>query len=34
MPEHDCDITPVISEISANFIEQLVKDAKEKGGEV
>jgi glyceraldehyde-3-phosphate dehydrogenase (NADP+) len=31
MPEHDCDITPVISEISANFIEQLVKDAKEKG---
>jgi glyceraldehyde-3-phosphate dehydrogenase (NADP+) len=31
MPEKDCDITPVISESSANFIEGLVKDAKEKG---
>ncbi|PPD75695.1 hypothetical protein GOBAR_DD27383 [Gossypium barbadense] len=27
----DCDITPVVSESSANFIEGLVKDAKEKG---
>lgn len=31
MPEDDCDITPVISESSANFIEGLVKDAREKG---
>lgn len=31
MPEKDCDITPVISESSANFIEGLVQDAKEKG---
>lgn len=30
-PEADCDITPVVSETSANFIEGLVKDAKEKG---
>lgn len=30
-PEDDCDITPVVSESSANFIEGLVKDAKEKG---
>ncbi|GMN56945.1 hypothetical protein TIFTF001_026050 [Ficus carica] len=30
-PEEDCDITPVVSESSANFIEGLVKDAKEKG---
>ncbi|CAH9093406.1 unnamed protein product [Cuscuta europaea] len=29
-PEDDCDITPVISESSANFIEGLVMDAKEK----
>lgn len=31
MPEKDCDITPVISESSANFIQGLVEDAKEKG---
>lgn len=30
-PEDDCDITPVVTESSANFIEGLVKDAKEKG---
>ncbi|KAJ7535063.1 hypothetical protein O6H91_12G017100 [Diphasiastrum complanatum] len=30
-PEDDCDITAVVSESSANFIEGLVKDAKEKG---
>jgi glyceraldehyde-3-phosphate dehydrogenase (NADP+) len=33
LPEADCDITPVISESSANFIEGLVKDAREKGDE-
>ncbi len=31
MPEDDCDITPVISESSASFIEGLVDDAREKG---
>jgi len=30
-PEDDCDITPVVTESSANFIEGLVTDAKEKG---
>ena len=30
-PEEDSDITPVVSESSANFIEGLVLDAKEKG---
>lgn len=30
-PEEDSDITPVVSESSANFIEGLVEDAKEKG---
>ncbi|KAL0358297.1 UNVERIFIED_CONTAM: NADP-dependent glyceraldehyde-3-phosphate dehydrogenase [Sesamum angustifolium] len=30
-PEDDCDITPVVSESSANFIEGLVTDAKQKG---
>eukprot|EP00245_Coleochaete_scutata_P006407 TRINITY_DN20832_c0_g1_i1.p1 TRINITY_DN20832_c0_g1~~TRINITY_DN20832_c0_g1_i1.p1 ORF type:complete len:497 (-),score=133.70 TRINITY_DN20832_c0_g1_i1:562-2052(-) len=30
-PEDDCDITPVVSESSANFIEGLVKDAEAKG---
>lgn len=30
-PDDDCDITPVISETSANFIEGLVQDAKCKG---
>ncbi|KAB1211894.1 NADP-dependent glyceraldehyde-3-phosphate dehydrogenase [Morella rubra] len=30
-PEDDCDITPVVSESSANYIEGLVKDAKQKG---
>lgn len=30
-PEEDCDITPVVSESSANFIEGLAKDAKTKG---
>lgn len=30
-PEDDCDITPVVSESSANFIEGLVMDAREKG---
>ncbi|KAL0001034.1 hypothetical protein SO802_014815 [Lithocarpus litseifolius] len=29
-PEDDCDITPVVSESSANYIEGLVEDAKEK----
>lgn len=31
LPEDDCDITPVVSESSANFIEGLVNDAREKG---
>ncbi|EEF31601.1 NADP-dependent glyceraldehyde-3-phosphate dehydrogenase, putative [Ricinus communis] len=30
-PEDNCDITPVVTESSANFIEGLIKDAKEKG---
>lgn len=30
-PEDDSDITPVVSESSANFIEGLVMDAREKG---
>ncbi|WCJ30384.1 aldehyde dehydrogenase 11A3 [Euphorbia peplus] len=30
-PEDDCDITPVVTESSAKFIEELVMDAKEKG---
>ncbi|KAG6536986.1 hypothetical protein ZIOFF_002064 [Zingiber officinale] len=30
-PEENCDITPVVTESSANFIEDLVMDAKEKG---
>ncbi|KAI5066213.1 hypothetical protein GOP47_0018837 [Adiantum capillus-veneris] len=30
-PEDDCDITAVVSESSAKFIEGLVMDAKEKG---
>ncbi|GJV95628.1 NADP-dependent glyceraldehyde-3-phosphate dehydrogenase [Tanacetum coccineum] len=30
-PEDDCDITPVVSESSANFIEGLAKDAHTKG---
>jgi glyceraldehyde-3-phosphate dehydrogenase (NADP+) len=30
-PEDDCDITPVVSESSANFIEGLVEDARAKG---
>ncbi|GAB4854681.1 hypothetical protein Ancab_023263 [Ancistrocladus abbreviatus] len=30
-PEEDCDITPVVTESSANYIEGLVMDAKEKG---
>ncbi|KAH0459136.1 hypothetical protein IEQ34_012127 [Dendrobium chrysotoxum] len=30
-PEEDCDVTPVVTESSANFIEGLVMDAKEKG---
>ena len=30
-PENDCDITPVVTESSANFIEGLVMDAKKKG---
>lgn len=30
-PENDCDITPVVTESSANFIEGLVMDAKTKG---
>lgn len=29
-PEEDCDITPVVSESSANFIEGLVMDAPER----
>mmetsp|Transcript_21772 Transcript_21772/g.37132 ORF Transcript_21772/g.37132 Transcript_21772/m.37132 type:complete len:497 (-) Transcript_21772:241-1731(-) len=31
MPEDDSDITPVVSTSSANFIEGLVNDAREKG---
>lgn len=30
-PEDDCDITPVVSESSANFIEGLAADARDKG---
>ncbi|CAJ1972020.1 unnamed protein product [Sphenostylis stenocarpa] len=30
-PENDCVVTPVVTESSANFIEGLVMDAKEKG---
>ena len=30
-PEEDADITPVVSESSANFIEGLVEDARQKG---
>ena len=30
-PRDNADITPVVSESSANFIEGLVKDAKDKG---
>ncbi|KAL5698900.1 glyceraldehyde-3-phosphate dehydrogenase (NADP(+)) [Ranunculus cassubicifolius] len=30
-PEDDCDITPVVSEKSADYIEELVMDAKNKG---
>ena len=30
-PEADADITPVVSESSANFIEGLVEDARTKG---
>lgn len=30
-PEDDCDITPVVTESSANFIEGLIMDAKQKG---
>ncbi|CAL9188603.1 unnamed protein product [Musa hybrid cultivar] len=30
-PEENCDITPVVSESSANFIQGLVMDAKQKG---
>lgn len=30
-PEKNCDITPVVSESSANFIESLVTDARGKG---
>lgn len=29
-PEENCDITPVVSESSANYIEGLVMDAKKK----
>ncbi|WOK94358.1 hypothetical protein Cni_G03060 [Canna indica] len=31
VPEENCDITPVVSESSANFIEGLVVDAEQKG---
>lgn len=31
MPEDNYDITPVVSQSSANFIQGLVKDAKAKG---
>ncbi|KAK9149814.1 hypothetical protein Scep_008571 [Stephania cephalantha] len=30
-PEDDCDITPVVTESSANYIEELVVDARKKG---
>jgi glyceraldehyde-3-phosphate dehydrogenase (NADP+) len=30
-PEADSDITPVINEASANFVEGLVVDAQQKG---
>lgn len=29
-PEDNCDITPVVTESSANFIEGLIMDAKQK----
>lgn len=32
-PEDDCFITPVISKSSADFIEGLVNDARDKGAE-
>ncbi|KAF6262530.1 aldehyde dehydrogenase domain-containing protein [Scenedesmus sp. NREL 46B-D3] len=32
-PEDNADITPVVSEASANFIQGLVEDAREKGAE-
>ena len=31
-PEDDADITAVVSDTSANFIEELAMDAKAKGG--
>jgi len=31
MPEDNCDITPVVSKSSADFIEGLIMDAKDKG---
>lgn len=31
MPEDNCDITPVVSASSANFIQGLVEDAQAKG---
>lgn len=31
MPEDNCDITPVVSQSSANFIQGLVEDAQKKG---
>ncbi|KAH7436432.1 hypothetical protein KP509_05G020000 [Ceratopteris richardii] len=33
-PETDADITPVVSENSANFIESLVMDAKQRGAKL
>ncbi|XP_002971252.2 NADP-dependent glyceraldehyde-3-phosphate dehydrogenase [Selaginella moellendorffii] len=33
-PEQDCDIVPVVSDASANFIEGLVSDAKQKGAKL
>ncbi|MCO5555556.1 hypothetical protein L7F22_009101 [Adiantum nelumboides] len=33
-PEVDSDVTPVVSEVSANFIEGLVMDAKQKGAKL
>jgi delta 1-pyrroline-5-carboxylate dehydrogenase len=31
MPEDNCDITPVVSQSSANFIQGLAEDAQSKG---
>jgi glyceraldehyde-3-phosphate dehydrogenase (NADP+) len=34
MPEDNCDITPVVSQSSANFVQGLVEDAQAKGAKL